>query len=160
MSKSIDPYPLLSQSAEYALRAVLYIAQEDMRLSAETVARTLDIPRNYLSKILHMLVREGVLESGRGRLGGFALALPAEELTLGRVVGPFEDHARRRVCLLEQASCSDAQPCEAHAQWRMLSGQVSSFFNDTTVSALLTSERRCAIGLDVLNSAAKGGQDG
>ena len=57
---------ILSQTAEHALRAVLYLAQrEDELVRVGDIAEALSIPRNYLSKILHLLAREGVLASTR-----------------------------------------------------------------------------------------------
>src|SRR5690606_6227227 len=67
---------MLSDTAEYALRATLYIAQHanDTRLvRTDETAQALGVPRNYLSKILHVLARHGVLSSTRGPLGGFRL---------------------------------------------------------------------------------------
>src|SRR5690348_15389074 len=67
---------VLNDTAEYALRAALYIAQNGTAqkpAQAEQVAAALDIPRNYLSKILHIYTRNGVLLSTRGPNGGFWL---------------------------------------------------------------------------------------
>ena len=67
---------MLSQTAEYALRTVLYLADrgDGPSASADELARVLGVPRNYLSKTLHRLAREGILASARGRGGGFRLA--------------------------------------------------------------------------------------
>lgn len=82
---------MLPQTAEYALRAVLLIAARESPepLSVERIAQVLGAPRNYLGKTLHQLGRAGVLISARGRSGGFRLAVPAERLSLARVVAPF-----------------------------------------------------------------------
>ena len=73
---------MLSQTAEYALRAVLYVAEhgDDRLVQVSEMARVLRIPRNYLSKIVHALVREGVLHSTRGKSGGFRLAVAPDRL--------------------------------------------------------------------------------
>jgi Rrf2 family transcriptional regulator, iron-sulfur cluster assembly transcription factor len=131
---------MLSQTAEYAFRAVLHIAEaEDThgRMPVARIARELGVPQNYLSKILHTLARQGVLDSSRGPGGGFGLAIRAEELTLARVVNPFDRLGERQQCLLGRERCSDASPCRAHDQWKTIAAQVRDFFTGTTVAALL-----------------------
>ncbi|MER3406797.1 MAG: Rrf2 family transcriptional regulator, partial [Chloroflexota bacterium] len=67
--------PLLSSTAAYALRTVLFIAERgDRPASGKEIAGSLKLPRNYLSKTLHRLTREGILTSRRGPGGGFRLA--------------------------------------------------------------------------------------
>lgn len=132
---------MLSQTAEYALRTVLYLAarQEDGLLRVGDIASDLGIPQNYLSKTLHVLAKAGVLHSSRGKNGGFRLAKPATRLALAEVVAPFNGPSGTRICLLGRAACSDSDPCPAHAKWKGVSGQVSTFFRETMVSDLLES---------------------
>lgn len=131
---------MLSQTAEYALRTVLFIAQqapEHGPVAAETIADALGIPRNYLSKTLHRLAQAGVLASARGKGGGFTLAAPPERIPLVEVVGLFDQVQTARACLLGRPVCSDRTACEAHAQWKDVSERVAAFFRDTTVGDLL-----------------------
>lgn len=131
---------MLSQTSEYALRAVLYLAQDrsGVPVKLEQVAQALDAPKNYLSKTLHQLARAGVLLSGRGPSGGFLLAVPAERMTLADVVAPFEPSATlARRCLLDHGECSDSNPCVAHARWKWVAGPMRAFFSETTVAELL-----------------------
>lgn len=132
----------LPQTAEYALRAVYFIAEapggEPVRVGE--IAAALRVPRNYLSKTLHQLARARVLRSTRGPLGGFQLAVPAERLTLAQVVGPFLP-AEGRACVLGRTACSDAAPCAAHEHWKAVAEQMRAFFRRTTVADLLASRR-------------------
>ncbi|WP_158508898.1 RrF2 family transcriptional regulator [Gemmatirosa kalamazoonensis] len=128
---------MLSNTAEYALRAVLHLAGRPTGAwtHVSELARTTGVPRNYLSKTLNQLARAGVLRSTRGPSGGFRLAGPASELTLDRVVAPFMglDTAR---CLLHDHPCGDAHACEAHTRWAPVARQVHAFFGATTVADL------------------------
>jgi len=129
---------MLNQTAEYALRVVVHLAGlpagESARAAA--LASELDIPANYLSKILHQLAAEGILESRRGRAGGFRLAVAASRLRVATVVAPFDDLARSRVCVLGQVVCSDSTACEAHRQWKPIAEKMKEFFERTTVATL------------------------
>lgn len=128
----------LPQTAEYALRAVYFIAEwpDGLPVRVGDIAESLDVPRNYLSKTLHHLVGEGVLRSTRGPLGGFQLAVPADRLSLGDVVRPFVP-AEGRTCVLGRARCSDLTPCAAHFRWKEASEGMRHFFDQTTVADLV-----------------------
>jgi Rrf2 family iron-sulfur cluster assembly transcriptional regulator len=130
---------MLSQTSAYALRAVLHLADHagpgGRAVPVGEIAQALDVPRNYLSKTLHQLARAGVVASTFGPGGGFRLARPAAELTLERVVAPF-DAATERHCLLGRARCADADPCPAHHRWKSISEQIRHFFAATTVADL------------------------
>jgi Rrf2 family transcriptional regulator, iron-sulfur cluster assembly transcription factor len=131
---------MLNQSADYALRAVLYIArQEDggAPRSADAVASALGVPRNYLGKVLNTLAHAAVLESVRGPRGGFRLARSARQITLESVIEPFQRLSDRRVCLLGDRPCDATDPCDVHQRWRQIADPVNAFFRNTTIAALL-----------------------
>jgi Rrf2 family protein len=132
---------MLSQTAEYALRTVLFLGEhpDRTRVRVGELADSLEIPQNYLSKTLHQLARAGVLASSRGKLGGFRLARPADRISLAEVIAPFGGPTATRSCLLGRAVCSDQNPCAAHARWKGVSAQVADFFRETTVAELLGS---------------------
>ena len=130
---------MLSQTSEYALRAALALAAqpEGRSLGAGRLAVMLDIPQNYLSKTLHQLARAGVLESNRGKTGGFRLARPADRITLLEVVTLFDDVTGRRICLLGRPVCSDQAPCAAHRRWKAVTERTATFFRETTLADLM-----------------------
>ena len=129
---------LLPQTAEYAMRAVLHIAafEQGRSVRVDETADALGIPRNYLSKTLHQLARAGILTSARGPLGGFRLAIAADELTLARIVSTFVVSTERR-CLLGKGLCGDSPACAVHERWAPIAKQMRDFFGDTTGADLL-----------------------
>jgi Rrf2 family protein len=129
---------VLSHTAEYSLQAVLYLAEHAVEspVRANEAADALGISRNYLSKIMHQLVRAGVLTSARGKRGGFRLAVPPGELSLLSIVSQFDRIEERRSCLLGRPECSDSSPCAAHWRWKAVSEQLATFFRETTVADL------------------------
>ena len=136
---------MLSHTAEYALRSVLFLADRDgAPASVEEIAEALGVPRNYLSKTLHRLAREGILHSTRGKGGGFRLGKDPEKLTLLRIVEPFDRMSGERRCLLGRPLCSDRNPCPAHNRWKAVSEQMARFFRETTVSDLVRGRRASA----------------
>jgi Rrf2 family iron-sulfur cluster assembly transcriptional regulator len=130
---------ILSQTAVYALRATLCLGESTSvgPVRVDDIAERLDVPRNYLSKILHVLAKGGVLTSTRGPGGGFRLARHAEDLKLSEIVGHFDDLPGESGCLLGRDECSDDDPCAAHDHWKDVSGSVRRFFTETSLADLL-----------------------
>lgn len=130
---------MLSLTAEYALRAVLYIADQNGGgpVRVDAMADALGLPRNYLSKTLNQLTKRGILSSQRGPAGGFRLRLDPDTLALATVVEGFDPEQGRRGCLLGRPRCSDENPCPAHGRWKAVAEEIGTFFRDTTVADLL-----------------------
>lgn len=130
---------MLNQSADYALRAVLFVAQrgEDTSCTARSIAKAIGVPPNYLGKVLNALANAGVLTSTRGPRGGFRLAGTPAEVTLADVAGPFQNLPERHVCLLGDRPCDATRPCGAHERWQGMTDQVAAFFTTTTLAGML-----------------------
>jgi Rrf2 family iron-sulfur cluster assembly transcriptional regulator len=137
---------MLSSTARYALRAVLYVARHeaDGPVRVGDMAAALDLPHNYLAKVLHELAHSGLLRSARGKHGGFRLAKSPDHIALHTVVGRFDGVATRRACLLARQDCNDRHPCPAHGRWRGIAEETARFFRETTVGQLLDADRVAA----------------
>jgi Rrf2 family protein len=131
--------PMLSLTAEYALRAVLYIADQSSAgpVRVEPMADAMGLPRNYLAKTLNLLAKRGILTSQRGPTGGFRLAISPESMTLASVIEGFGAEPTRRGCLLGRPRCNEAMPCPAHWRWKSVAEDIAAFFRETTVADLL-----------------------
>jgi Rrf2 family protein len=125
---------VLSRTSEYVLRALIYLARHEGErpIPGRTIAADANIPAKYLSNILGVLVRQGVLESSPGRTGGFTLARPPEAIRLLDVLGPFETfHVSR--CPFGNRECSDDNPCLAHPRWKQVKQAEIDFLTETSV---------------------------
>lgn len=131
---------MLSQSGRYALSAVTYLAAVPggPSVTATQLAAELDLPRNYLSKILWSLVHAGVLAAARGPHGGYHLAVPADELTLADVLAPFEAGAFAH-CMLGRHNCAEGVRCGTCRRWLAVASEVDEFFATTRVADLAAS---------------------
>jgi Rrf2 family protein len=142
MNKSLMPSRrtmTLSQTAEHALRAVLYLARQPNadRIPADVIAEALAAPRNYLSKTLGALTKAGVVTSARGPHGGFRLAVPATELSLARVIGPFGESSGSPVCVAGGRRCDSLDPCSTHERWSAVQAELMAPMERTTIADLL-----------------------
>ena len=83
---------MISQTAEYALRAVVCLARSapERRWTVRDIHEQTDVPEGYLSKVMQLLARAKIVRSQRGRTGGFRLERPVrpgvgEEIREGRL---------------------------------------------------------------------------
>lgn len=131
---------MLSATADYALRALLFLARGGPTpMKADVIARAIGAPPNYLSKTLNVLAREGIVASTRGPRGGFVLSVPSDQLTIGRIVRVFDDQPRDRRCLLRDAACNPETPCSAHQRWDAVSRAAREALAATSIAYLLES---------------------
>jgi Rrf2 family protein len=92
---------MFSSTAEYALRAAVFLAGMDGRAAtSQQVAAATRVPAGYLSKVLQDLVRAGLVSSQRGPGGGFTLARPAEEVSALDVINAVDPLERISTCPL------------------------------------------------------------
>jgi Rrf2 family iron-sulfur cluster assembly transcriptional regulator len=113
---------IFSRQCEYALQAVLYIALKPQgeRSSIKEMTKKLDIPYHFLGKILQDLSRKGLLKSLKGPTGGFALGMPAKDMTLFHIVEAIDGVELTSKCVMGFSECSGKNPCAVHEQWAAL----------------------------------------
>lgn len=132
----------LPQTADYALRAVSYIAEHEHAgpVPVSAIAASLGGPPNYLSKILVQLGAIGVLRSVRGARGGYLLKIRPDRLRLATIVDPFVPRSEQH-CIMGRVRCRDDVPCGAHWRWKDVKDTARRFFEDLTVADLLAAGR-------------------
>ncbi len=128
---------VLSQTVEYALRAVAFLGQMSPEArTTDQIARATKVPRAYLSKVLQSLQREGILISQRGVGGGTSLAVPPEELTILQVVNAVDPIHRIRSCPLNLAA-HGVKLCPLHKRLDEALASVEEAFSNTTLAEVL-----------------------
>jgi len=128
---------MISQTVEYALRAIVTIAQNDGRpCTAQQISAVTRVPGPYLSKVMQGLVRANLVSSKRGLHGGFALTKDASDLTVWEVVDAVEPIQRIRECPLGIGSHEGAL-CPLHRRLDNAMKLVEESFRSTTVAELL-----------------------
>ena len=134
-------HPVLSLTAEYALRAVLALARASGNgLKATEIADGTGTPRNYMSKTLNALAKEGIVTSRRGPTGGFALARRPEEISVAQIANTFCEERPPARCLLADRACNPESPCAAHDRWMAVIDATQAPL-DVTIAELLAEDR-------------------
>jgi len=127
---------LLSQTAEYALRAVVWLAAhgEEGPVRASDLSGATGIPVHYLAKILRRLVLAGVLTSQKGQGGGFSLARPPQEIRFLDVLEAVDAYPSEERCAFGWGDCNAADPCPMHPSWSRLAEAVKEWAHSTTLA--------------------------
>lgn len=129
---------VLSQTAEYALRAMAQLAVlppgESVR--GKDLASLTDIPSHYLSKILRMLVESKLLTGERGHGGGFRLARPASEIRFCDILEAVGSKPETNRCAFGWGKCNPKRPCLLHGVVSGLNDAVAQWCESTTLADL------------------------
>ena len=103
----------LTAFTDYSLRVLIYLAAEPRRRATiSEIATAFGVSENHLTKVVHFLGKQGWLATVRGKGGGLALALPASEIPVGRVVRDTEGAALPAECFEPSGGqCAIARSC-------------------------------------------------
>jgi Rrf2 family transcriptional regulator, nitric oxide-sensitive transcriptional repressor len=127
---------MISQTAEYALRAIVYLAGQDTPQTTQQIAAVTRVPAGYLSKVLQSLARGGLVHSQRGLHGGFTLTKSPKQLTVWEVIDSVDPIQRIRTCPLGLKS-HGVNLCPMHKRLDDAMAGVEKAFRASTVAELL-----------------------
>lgn len=127
----------LSQTAEYALRAIVWLAERpgDAQ-TAQQISDGCKVPLSYLSKVLQPLSRVGMVSAQRGLGGGYVLEKGVEEISLLDVINAVEPVQRIRSCPLKIAS-HGSRLCALHQTLDDAMAESERQFGAVTIGQLL-----------------------
>jgi Rrf2 family protein len=129
---------MLSRTAEYALRAVVWLSDHpESSVSGPALATATQVPADYLSKVMQCLVRAGLVEAQRGKNGGFSLTSPPDEVTILDVINAVEPVRRIRSCPLGLPGHESL--CPLHRSLDNIAGQLERAYRGIRLSDLLRS---------------------
>lgn len=120
----------LTTKGRYAVTAMADIAgQSDaVAVPLSQIAERQNLPLAYLEQIFVGLRRAGLVDSARGRSGGYRLSRPANDISIGAVMAAVEEETHFTRCADSDPRCSRDTPCLTHVLWQRLGSVTSSFF--------------------------------
>ena len=139
----------ISTKGRYALRMLIELAthQQEEFVSLKDISERQCISKKYLEQIVPMLNKSGILRTNRGNKGGYMLAKPASECTVGEVLRATEGSLAPVSCLdFEQNDCPRAEGCATLYVWQGLQKAVDDYLDSVTVQ-------------DIIDHAAESGND-
>lgn len=121
----------ITRQADYAVRAMVYLAQlgPEKRAATGQIAQEKSIPPSFLAKIVSQLSVAGLLQTSRGARGGVSLAKPAEAISLLDVVEAIDGPIMLNDCVSDTSTCTYNDDCPLKPVWcdaqKMLIDQLS-----------------------------------
>ena len=136
---------MISQSAEYALRAVMWLAgHPEATLSTPEIARRTMVPAGYLSKMLQALARAGLVASTPGRAGGFVLTRPPNRISVLDVINAVGRLPRIEHCPLGMEAHGQ-HLCPLHKRLDDVAAHAERVFAETTLADLVKERESGAV---------------
>jgi len=130
----------ISRKIDYAIRAMIHLASipPGTVVPFREIGRQMDVPEDFLAKIMKTLVDQGVVRSTRGPRGGYKLARPAETINVLEIIEAAEGPVAVNVCLDDDDACSRQSFCTMTSVWREGQERMLDVFRGTTLASLAT----------------------
>lgn len=94
----------------------------------------------YLEQIFLQLRRAGLVESARGRSGGYRLARPEKEINIAEVMAAVEEQTRMTRCDHQAGPCLGDEKCMTHGLWHALGVHIDTFLSRVNLSDIVEGE--------------------
>ena len=128
----------LTSKGRYAVTAML-----DVALNSETgpvpladISERQGISLSYLEQLFSRLRKNGLVSSVRGPGGGYRLALPTDQISIGMVISAVNENINVTRCL-GKGNCKGGVECLTHTLWQDLSDRISDFLDEITLAELV-----------------------
>lgn len=132
---------MFTKACEYGIRACLLVAQESLnnrRINIKEISEAIDSPEAFTGKILQKLVKSNIMQSLKGKQGGFEMkpeTLP--NIKLEDIIISIDGQSAFTACVLGLKDCSDSNPCPAHKKYKHIKGQLRCMIQDLTLQEMV-----------------------
>lgn len=130
---------MVSTRGRYALRVMVDLAQQNTNayIPLSDVAERQDISEKYLESIISALSKKGLLDSIRGKGGGYKLNRPADEYTVAEILHATEGSMAPVACLdKENNTCPRKDKCSTLSMWKEIYRITEKYFSGITIQQL------------------------
>ncbi len=131
---------IFTKSTKYAIRAIIFIAsrcEEGVNCSIKDIARDLEIPYHFLTKILQRLTEAGILISTKGTNGGVRLNINPGQIYLMDIVKAVDAEYSTDECVLGFPQCDENNPCALHFIWQEPKREIDRILDGITINDVL-----------------------
>ncbi len=131
---------MFSKTCEYAIRAVIYIAQqtkEGSRIGIKDIAKGIDSPEYFIAKILQDLSRKGLVQSAKGPTGGFYLSKENLNQSISVIVKETDGERIFTGCALGLKECSETHPCPVHNEFKHIRRALKNMLENSIIKDFL-----------------------
>lgn len=129
---------IFSKKCELGVQAALYLSilDKDVCISAKQISEELNVPREFVSKVLQLLRPSGIVGSKKGKSGGFYLQKDSKKIRLIDIVKALDGLETFNKCALGFPDCSPSKPCPVHDKWGKLREETLRMLSEETLYEL------------------------
>lgn len=129
----------LNTRGRYAVMALADLAKYGVgsAVPLSAIADRQQLSLAYLEQIFQRLRKAGLVESARGRTGGYVLARPATEIRVADIMAAVQEETRMTRCLDGGGGCLGEERCLTHGLWHALGGHIAAFLSNVTLQEVL-----------------------
>ena len=135
----------LSTKGRYGLRALIDLAlySENETVSIASISARQNISESYLEQLIAKLRKAGLVTSVRGAGGGYKLALPASEISVGDILRALEGSLDAVNCpgLEEERSCGGSEFCVTKYVWQKINDSINRTVDEIKLDQLVEESR-------------------
>lgn len=130
----------LKKYTDYGLRVLMYLAakKDDDRVTIDELSGIFNVPRNHLNKVVHQLGKEGLIETRRGKNGGFLLAVDPADVRLDKIIRRLEGDEYWIDC--HKPECAIFSACELKNLINEGKETFYRFLSDYTLASLMQND--------------------
>lgn len=127
---------LFSQACKYTIRALVEMARhpETSQWSVLNLARQIDIPAPFLAKNFQLLAKGDILNSTKGRQGGFRFAKSPDKIAVIEAIEAIDGPELVHQCTLGFPECGDEKPCPFHFDWKRIRAELIEVLTNKTIA--------------------------
>lgn len=150
----------LSTKGRYGLRAVLDLAvhADEEAVALSQIAERQSISMNYLEQLIAKLKKAGIVISIRGAQGGYKLAAPAEEISVGAILRALEGNLNPVDCsevTNGDGICSNSDSCVTKYVWKRISDSINDAVDTIKLSELVEESHKVQAATGSTDTKAK-----
>ena len=127
---------MFSKTCEYAIRALIFIAQKSKdgsRISIKDISSGIDSPEYFIAKILQDLSRKGFVQSAKGPNGGFYMDNANLEQSVADIVREIDGDKLFSGCGLGLKECSEDHPCPIHNDFKHIRQEIKTMLEESRI---------------------------
>lgn len=131
---------MFSKTCEYAIRALIYIAQKSKdgsRVGVKDIASGIDSPEYFIAKILQKLSRRGFVQSAKGPTGGFYMDDSNLKLSIADIVREIDGDNLFSGCGLGLKECSETHPCPIHEEFKHIRQAIKTMLEESNIQMFI-----------------------
>lgn len=134
---------MISTKGRYALVMMVDLAEQDgdLPVCIREISERQGISLKYLEQIVSILTRAGLVTSTRGAMGGYRIAMPADQITVGMILRATEGDMVPAECVYAETGCERNGACPSQLLFRRVYSAINEVIDHVTLQSLVYEER-------------------